>query len=150
MYDNVVRNATGLVYFVSAITGVTVQFQKPFRYSKVHPAVAYWVVLESAYVDAYALIRTLQSTVPNKVEVKLLQEPPIISAIEKQHNILCIVMKDHGDGFVKNKIQQSFTVPGDQGTGLATRLVGMTDHAKMALLSAKGHLQSAGISVDVL
>ncbi len=105
--DNVIRNLDGISLFISAITGCVSRPAKP-KPPVITPAVAYWALLESADVNPRKIILQLQESVQGQAEVKLLQEPPLLQNAESMINTMCVVMKDHGNNYIKRRIAESY------------------------------------------
>ena len=150
MYDTIIQNMPGVLYFVSAVTGVLTKYgPKPIR-TKVYPALAYWAVLENEFYNGYEMMKSLQGAAMERVEAKLLNEPPVMKVAEKQHNTLCIVLKDHGEGYVQGRMMASFPAVGDQGAGQAGRLVIVNDRYSQLVRQTQNQLKQAGITLDLV
>jgi hypothetical protein len=155
MYDDMIKqfsNDMEMVYFVSATTGV-ISPQKRTA-ARIYPAVSYWIVLKRhlSTVEAYTMLRSLKERLPSweNSEVKLLQEPPIISTADKQHNVLCTVIKDHNGHYVKRRLTESKPNAFESNYSMATRLVTCSHGDVNVLKQMQQELTATGIYLDVM
>ena len=145
--------SASLHMYVSCITGVfskggTNQQQKP-----IYPAVSYWTT-EAHLDNSDDLMQRLATTFPD-ARVK-----PIISVIHRLSDeqmaakcqTLYVALKDHGGGFIGQKINRSRLVDG------TSHAVANTRNAKLAVVSTSKYqhrhsatveaLQIAGLMID--
>ncbi len=150
--DNFVKRLPGIAYFFSSITGMLVRISKPTVVRYVYPAVAYWVVLKSVNVNPRDIVRAVQTGVDGQAEVKLLQEPPLLTTVDPMSSTLCTVMKDHGNGYVKRRMHESHLAQGDTSdTGQPVRIVALpSDLIDVAKESRDILLQRGAIDVDYM
>ncbi len=138
---------------VSAITGMVGKTPGAGGGKIVNPGIAYWLVLESADVEPRAIVRNIQGALQGQAEVKLLQEPPIISTVDIMQNTLCTVMKDHSNTYIKRRMAESQVEVNDPamlGGGSSVRLVRLRNELDEFAKQAKESLTNGGIIVDVL
>lgn len=150
--DQFLKNLGGISFMVSAITGMAAKSPNPAIMKVANPGVSYWLVLESPEVDPRAIVRSVQGALQGQAEVKLLQEPPLITSLETIHSTLCTAMKDHSNTYIKRRISESQPEIGiATESKLATRLVVVkpTNLDNQLTYRAKDILQSVGIFVDI-
>ncbi len=150
--DQMVKKMGGISFMISAITGMVAKSPIPGVGKIACPGVSYWAVLESREVDPRAMTRHMQGSFQGQAEVKLLQEPPLITTMETMHSTLCTVMKDHSNTYIKRRLAESDAESGiGTGSRLAARFVVVkpnsfaNDFTQLATES----LQKEGISVDL-
>ncbi len=147
--DQFVKNLTGISLFVSSITGMLGKSPTVPGGKTIYPGVSYWVVLESADVDPRAIIRNVQLALQGQAEVKLLQEPPLISSIDSMQTTLCTVMKDHGNTYIKRRLSESQPEASDLSR-VGTRLVIQPNELAPVARQAQEPLRYVGVLVDVV
>ncbi len=103
--DKFIHQQQGVAFFVSAITGM--KGKTAAKTLCINPGVSYFIVLESAQVDPRLIVRNVTAAMQGQADVKLLKEPPIIREMEAMHNALCVVLKDHANGYIKQRIGTS-------------------------------------------
>lgn len=151
--DQYITNMEGVAMVVSSITGMQAKSANPGIGKIVNPGVSYFVILDSPEVDPRGIVRSVQGALQGQAEVKLLQEPPILSTLEVMQNILCTVMKDHSNTYIKRRMTESKPEVNDpcvQGAGCAVRLVSLTDDADLVAFASQAteSLGLGGIYVD--
>ncbi len=148
--DQFIKKMEGVAFVVSSITGM---LGKTTTGKIVNPGLSYWIVLDSPVVDPRVIVRNVQGGLQGQAEVKLLQEPPIISTVETIQNTLCTAMKDHSNTLIKRRIAQSqpeaYHTPLQDG-GFATRLVVQPNDLNNFAKQAQHALQQGGIFVDIV
>ncbi len=148
-YDKLIKNMDGVVFVISSICGLMIKAAN-MTGKTIGPAIGYWVVLES--IDPRAVVRYVQEMVQGQAEVKLLQEPPLMTTLDTIHNTMCTVFKDHSTPCIKRRIVESQMQGIDAmlpNGGFATRLVPTSELDSLAKL-AKPILDEAGVYVDIV
>ncbi len=151
--DKFIKTMEGITMMVSAITGMVGKSTQSADGKIVNPGISYWIVLESANIDPRAIIRSVQGALQGQAEVKLLQEPPIMSAIDTMQTTLCTVMKDHSNTYIKRRMAESEVNTSDPvlpGQGYTVRLVVQQNYLVDLANKAKDSMSTAGVYVDVM
>ncbi len=150
--DRFLKNTEGVSLIISSITGMVGKLQGQGG-KAVYPGIAYWVVLSSLEIDPRAIVRNIQAALQGQAEVKLLQEPPVMSTIETMQNTLCTVMKDHSNSYVKKRLIASQAELKDtilSEVGNASRFVTLQNELDQVAIQARLSLQQGGILVDII
>ncbi len=149
--DRFLKSMEGASMFVSSITGML--GKAPGGGKMVNAAVTYWVVLKCPEIDARVIVRSMQGALHGQAEVKLLQEPPIISAVDTIHTTLCNVMKDHSNNFIRRRISQALpeiTEKAKTDQGFATRIIVVDQELAYFAKQAQEYLIQGGIAIEVV
>ncbi len=151
--DNILKNMAGVAFFVSSITGMLSRGSKVPGQKTVNPALGYWIVLNSHSVDPRSIVRNMQAAVGGGAEIKLLQEPPLITMVDPMNNTLCNVVKDHANGYVKRRMVESYAQVKDRltmGIGLPVRMVVLPGEWANVATNAHLELQQGPIAIDLI
>ena len=143
--DKFIYNQEGVAFFVSVITGM--KGKTAAKTLCINPGISYFIILDSAQVDPRAIVRNVTAAMQGQAEVKLLKEPPIIKEIESMHNTLCVVLKDHANGYIKQRIaasQEGLSDMSEPFAGPAGRLVVKSDNLGAFAKEAKETMEVLG------
>lgn len=151
--DERIKTLPGVGFFVSAITGVTTRSPKP-ALPVVSPAISYWIVLKAGFIDdklGREMIKNVQIYYQGQAEVKVLQEPPLVSSLAAMNVSLCTVMKDQANGYVRKKITECLSQSqGQREHGCPARIVVLQGDMSRIVTEAQIKLGQANIMVDML
>ncbi len=151
--DQFVKGLSGVAFFVSSITGTVGKAAHSGAAKIVYPAVGYWIVLDSAAIDPRAIVRNITNVLHGQAEVRLIKEPPIVDSLEGMHNTICNVMKDHANGYIKQRIEtcqaqpQHATMP---YAGNAARMVANSEELETLAKQSRANMQLGGVQVDIV
>lgn len=153
--DKFVKKLEGVAAFVSAITGTIGKSVIPnIRTPLVYPGISYWIVLTSPTADPRAIVRVMTNAFTGKAEIRLLKEPPVIDLPEVMHSTLCNVMKDHANGYVKQRVAacKAQLSPHNQMhlAGAVARVVSNLAILYELAQKAQGPMRQASVCVDIV
>ncbi len=111
MCDTILKKVGGVAFFISSITGLYNKPKNPQSPKIVYPAVSYWIAMESSEIKGREIMLMLQSSLQldgaENVDLRTLQEPPLVT-VETMCAALYCAVKDHGSGYVKRRIAESY------------------------------------------
>ncbi len=149
--DKMVKGIPGVSMVLSCITGAVSRPPKP-KLPITYPAISYWVATKDYDINVRQIMIQLQGIMQGEAEVKLLKEPPLLTNQETMSPALFTSMKDHGNGFVKRKMVESYAtlkltmaVEMDQVVRILLVGAGLSDLAK----EAKVICQDANVLIDI-
>ena len=109
--DAMVRQVDGISFFVSSVTGtVSIHVRKQDQPTDIFPALAYWVVGEGPQFNESALMTTVMNNGLGATFRQMAQRKTKVGtegAADRGAATLYMVVKDHGEGFVRGKIDES-------------------------------------------
>ena len=152
--DKFIHSLHGVSLILSSITGLVGKSSNTPDGKIVNPGLAYWIVLDSPEVDPRDIARQVQAVLQGQAELKLLQEPPLISNADTMHSTMCTVMKDHNNSYVRRRIQECFAMTGDPSTpagpGYPCRLVTQYNDVSAQAINYQAALNQGGVFIDVV
>ncbi len=107
--DQIVKAREGVSFFISSITAVFNKANKKgaSRPKLIFPAISYWVVSDADNFDHDGLMQALE-TVCYDAQIKHLTSLSLPLRLKEDMGAsLCIALKDHNGGFIKQKIDAS-------------------------------------------
>ncbi len=151
--DKYIQSLDGTLLILSSITGLVGKSANTPDGKIVNPGLAYWLVLNSANIDPRWIVRQMQEVLKGQAEIKLLQEPPLITTVETMHNTLCTVMKDHNNSYVKRRMVECHTLmnnPSIPNVGFPARLVVQQNDFANIARNAQEFMNAGGVFIDVV